>query len=387
MDDWLIPLLAFIFLSLVVLAYLFGHKAGPDSYARSKYVMEIKLKMVIAIAIPLVMVSLVFGAAYWLGDLPGLLLPTLALALVLERTRTSIRSEPSYALSAEQSPGLHGLVVEVAGKIGLKKKPEICLCRGCRARTYGWRKPKVALGIPLFDYLTVGEVKAVVAHELGHIKNGDYAIGTFFAMVLTSLQSTVSACKQAVLAGGNVLLVFLMGIVGILVWLLKGFVEIISLSFMRQGEFMADLHTAVFETEKRPTNFKRGLAKIALLGIAEAEFEKRVLAERMLAVRMIRFPISKLLEKPHVSRFYQWLRQIDFLTSDEMIEKISESKGESKRNWSSTHPLIGDRIRNLEALMSKYPAEDTQSYSNAASTDAKVLIQEAYDDAVKFLYE
>lgn len=387
MDDWLIALLAFVSLSLVILVYLFAHKSAPDSYARSNYVIVIKLKMVVAIAIPLALVSLVFGVAYWLVGLLGLLVPLLALALVLESIHASAKAEPSYILSAGQSAELHDLVAEVSEKIKLKRKPEICLCGGCQARTYGWLKPKVALGIPLFDYLTVDEVKAVVAHELGHIKDGDYAVGTFFAMVLTSLRAMGSACKQAVLAGGSVIFVILIGIAGVFVWLVRSFVEIISLLFMRQSEFMADLHAAVLETGEKPTNFKRGLAKIGLLSLAEAEFEKRILTERVLAVREGRFPISKLLEKPHLDRFYQWLHQVNFSASDEMIEKMSKSRGGSMRNLGSTHPLVGDRIRNLEAVMNRYPNENRKSYGNAiGATNAKVLIQEVYDDAVKSLY-
>lgn len=385
-DNWQFALSAVGLLSLLVLVYLFKHKAAPDSYVHSKYVVKTKLKMVVAIAIPITLVLLVFGVAYWFGGLLGLLLPTLALALILEHTRTSMRSQSLYALSAEQCPKLHDLVLEVSEKIGLKKKPEVFLCRGCQARTYGWHKPKVAMGIPLFDFLTVDEVKSVIAHELGHIRNGDYAVLSFFAVVLTSLRSMVSACKQAVLGSGNALFAILMAIAGGFIWLLKSFVEIISLLFMRQSEFMADLHASVFEVAGTPTNFKRSLAKTTLLGIAESEFEKRVLTERVLAAREGRFPIFKLLEKPHIHKFYQWLQQTNFCTSDEMIEKISAPKERSMRNWGSTHPLVGDRVRNLEILMSKYPTERKQPRANDVDKNARVLIQEAYDDAVKFLY-
>jgi len=370
----------------VILVYLFARKSVPSSYAHSRYVVGIKLKMVIAIIIPLALVSIVFGVAYWIGGLPGLFLPALALVLVLERTRASTRSEPLYALSAEQSPRLHDLVVKVSRKIGLKKRPVIRLCRGSQARTYGWLKAKIDLGICLFDFLTVGEVEAVVAHELGHVKDGDFAIGTSFAMVLTSLKSMVSACKQAVLAGGNILFALFMGIAGIIAWLLTGFVDIATLLFIRQGEFMADLHTAVLETEDKPTNFKRGLAKIALMNIAEAEFEKSVLIKRMMAVREGRFPLSKLLKKPHITSFYHWLHQVNFSISDEMIENISGSKKSSMRSWSSTHPTVRDRIHNLEVLMNKYPKTDKQSTTNLTSVNAKMLVQGVYDDAVKSLY-
>ena len=81
MDSWLIVLLAFVFVNLAVLVYLFGHKSVPDPYANSKYVAEIKLKMVVAIALPLALVLSVFGVAYWIGGLLGLLVPLAALVL------------------------------------------------------------------------------------------------------------------------------------------------------------------------------------------------------------------------------------------------------------------------------------------------------------------
>jgi len=189
------------------------------------------------------------------------------------------------------------------------------------------------------------------------------------------------------MGGGNVLLVLFMGIAGGFVWLLKGAVEIIGLLFMRQGEFMADLHTTVFETDGKPTNFKRSLAKIALLNIAEVEFEKGIFTGRVLAVREGKLPVSRLFEKPHMDMFYEWMNKVHFSVSDEMIEAISRSKGGSAGNLGSTHPLVGDRIRNLEVLMNRHPIADGQSLTPANdATNAKELIQEVYDDAVTSLY-
>lgn len=106
-DNWVLALWAFVFLNLGVLIYIFGRRSVPSSYTRSRYVIGIKLKMVIAFVVPVLLVGLVFGVAYLFGGLVGLLVPLLALVLVLEGIRAYARSESSYVLSTTQSPRLH----------------------------------------------------------------------------------------------------------------------------------------------------------------------------------------------------------------------------------------------------------------------------------------
>jgi Zn-dependent protease with chaperone function len=76
----------------------------------------------------------------------------------------------------EEAPVLFGLLDEIAESIGtprvaavaLDAEPNICFIR------VGWRfRPVIGLGLPLWTGLRPQERVALLAHELGHGKNGD----------------------------------------------------------------------------------------------------------------------------------------------------------------------------------------------------------------------
>lgn len=388
MEYWFTVALAPVLLFVLALVFVFKRTAVPDVYAGSKYVMKLKVAMAVSLVIPVVLFFLVFVFAYELGGYYGLVAPVLVMAMVLEYARSHGRPEP-YFVSVRQSPELHNLFGDVSESMEIQKNFEIALCRGCKAYTFGWLKPKVVLGIPLFDHLTVAELRSVIAHELGHVKNKDYAIGTFFTLVNISFESAFKICKHAILASGNILFIIFVGIAAVFVWLLKGFLRAAGLLFLRQREFLADIQTTLFEVEDEPTSFKRSLAKTALLNIAEREFLKQILQLRIQAVRDGKLPISGLLQTPHLNRFYEWMRYVGFSLSDDTIERVLELKPSDIgrwRSWAATHPLTTDRVHNLQALMANHPSQSNFSPTKHDDSKAISLLKEIYNDAVKFLY-
>jgi len=417
---WFEIVLTLIFIlipAIAVSVYIFKRTVAPDAYANLSYVKKLKLKMSLSIAVPVTLAWLVlvlaYGAAGYLGLIVVLVVPIFVLLRILLRMRSA---KLPYSVSVEKAPKLHNLVSEVSEKVGVEKNIEIGLVGGFTAFTYGWLKPKVALGIPLFDHLTVSELKSVVAHELGHVRNKDYAFGTFFSLVNESVETAFDWGKR--LLGFSVKIVYslvvgltsgfvgetiatiigwicdifakiFMAIVTIWLWLWKGFLKLITLLFERQREFMADLHTTHFEQENKPINFKRALGKITLLNTAENEFDKETLEKRAKAVQEGKLSASKLYQQSHLYQLYNWMKRAGFSPTDKMIDtQIIQEKPsiiERLSSWGHTHPIVGDRIRNLESLMANNPLHEKSDLTRDEAK-AKELIQDIYDDAVETLY-
>ena len=77
-------------------------------------------------------------------------------------------------LRRADAPELFDLVAEVARFLGVRPPEEIRLAFLPCCGVVAWRRSRaLLLGLPLLDVLTVGELRAVVAHELSHLAKGD----------------------------------------------------------------------------------------------------------------------------------------------------------------------------------------------------------------------
>jgi Zn-dependent protease with chaperone function len=81
-----------------------------------------------------------------------------ALARLVEEARASLLA-----------PRVHRMLLTGHLNAGMVQVP--------RLGVLGWPRNYLLLGLPLLDALTVDEVRAVVAHELGHLSNADGALG------------------------------------------------------------------------------------------------------------------------------------------------------------------------------------------------------------------
>ena len=109
-------------------------------------------------------------AARYLGVV-GIVTFVLYMAMRISRARTA-----GVALSAQQAPGLFDTVERLRGAMTAPPVHEIRLCATMNAglvqqpRFGGLAAPRnvLILGLPLFYGLTVREIEAAIAHELGH---------------------------------------------------------------------------------------------------------------------------------------------------------------------------------------------------------------------------
>ncbi|WP_328329140.1 M48 family metalloprotease [Kribbella sp. NBC_00382] len=107
----------------------------------------------------------------------GILLSVIPFGVTfLLRPRAHRLGPESHLVHREQAPRLFGLLDEIATKIGTRKVGLIELSPYPRIGfiKVGWRfTPVISIGLPLWAGLGPQERVAVLAHELGHGKNGD----------------------------------------------------------------------------------------------------------------------------------------------------------------------------------------------------------------------
>ncbi|MFC5266502.1 M48 family metalloprotease [Kribbella qitaiheensis] len=117
---------------------------------------------------------------------------------VLLRPRAHRLDPDAHLLYREQAPALFALLDEIAAAIGTK--PIAAVTVDAEPNIWfapiGWRfRPVIGIGLPLWTGLGPQERVAILAHELGHGKNGDarhgWVVGAA-AQVLDELRKTFS---------------------------------------------------------------------------------------------------------------------------------------------------------------------------------------------------
>lgn len=221
-------------------------------------------------------------------------------------------------VSEEEEPRLHETVSRLCAIAGLPK-PKIAVVNSSVPNAFATGRSRgsavVAVTTALVQRLNQGELEAVLAHELSHVKNRDMLVIT-----IASFLSTVAFFLVRSLfyygglggwggrrRGGNPLII--VWIVSLVVWLIS---YLLVRALSRYREFSADRGSAIITG--RPSNLAS-----ALLNISGA---------------LERVPS-------------QDLRQVEGMNAFFIIPAIS---GETILNLFSTHPPIEQRIGALQEM-------------------------------------
>jgi Zn-dependent protease with chaperone function len=149
------------------------HRPGWDAARVAAYLLSAVLLVLPLVALVGGVALLVFYRPLWLSIPLGAI--ALGIGLML-RPRAARLDPDTQLVHREEAPVLFGLLDEIAESIGtprvaavaLDAEPNICFIR------VGWRfRPVIGLGLPLWTGLRPQERVALLAHELGHGKNGD----------------------------------------------------------------------------------------------------------------------------------------------------------------------------------------------------------------------
>ncbi|MCF8037895.1 MAG: zinc metalloprotease HtpX [Desulfohalobiaceae bacterium] len=148
-------------------------------------------------------------------------------------------------LSPQDAPALHRIVEELAGRGGLPK-PKVYLIPQDAPNAFATGrspgKSVVAVTQGLMHLLTPEELKGVLAHEMGHIRNRDILIQSVAATLAGVIMFVSTMVKWAAIfgmggnddEGGNPLLAIILAIVAPIAAML------IQMAISRSREYLAD---------------------------------------------------------------------------------------------------------------------------------------------------
>jgi heat shock protein HtpX len=169
-------------------------------------------------------------AAYWMSD------------------RFAIRAARAQEVSDSQAPDLHNLVAELAQLYDLPK-PRVYLIPSDQPNAFATgRNPEhaaIAVTQGLMQYMPRDQVRGVLAHEFGHIKNRDILVSSIAAMIAGAIAAIGNMFLWIGLFGGdddNSPL----GAIGALATVLIAPIaaSLLQLAVSRQREYLADATAA-----------------------------------------------------------------------------------------------------------------------------------------------
>jgi heat shock protein HtpX len=154
--------------------------------------------------------ALFLGLGYLFGGVTGLIV-AFGFALLMNlwtywfSDKLALAMARAREVAPEQEPRLHRMVEEVAGMAGLPK-PKVYIVENDAPNAFATgRNPKhsvVAVTTGIMRILDEDELKAVLAHELGHIKNRDILISAIVATIASAVMFLAFMARWSLIFGG-----------------------------------------------------------------------------------------------------------------------------------------------------------------------------------------
>lgn len=172
--------------------------------------------------------------------------------------RIALAASRAQPLSQDEAPELHQVVDELAGRAELPM-PRVYLIPSGQPNAFATgRNPRhaaIAVTSGLLTQLPLEQVRAVVAHELGHVRNRDILVSSIAAMVAAAISAIANILQFSVLFGGQDdedggPLAWLGVLVAIIVAPIAAM--LLQLGVSRQREYLADASAAQLLGEGRP---------------------------------------------------------------------------------------------------------------------------------------
>lgn len=243
------------------------------------------------------------------------------------------------AKTAEECPRLYEALGEVARRVDTRPVDEVVLAPGAEISVhqkgagpfglFGDKKRVLTLGLSSLHFLTVGELKAILAHEYAHFSHSDTFYNRFIYQVSLSIQTTVNGMASS---GG--ILNFVNPVFWFLVLYHKCY-SLLSAGYSRSREFLADRMAA---TLYGADTFRAGLVKVAAEGTL---FESSIYGN-----------IAHLLQEnkafENMYTAFQEFRDKQLTAEDRegMYHKLMDEKG----SLFASHPTVQERFDAVAGL-------------------------------------
>ena len=258
---------------------------------------------------------------------------------------------------------LYEIVEELARKSGLKTMPKVMIANIPVPNAFAYGSPltgpRVAVTRPLLEILDEDELRAVLGHEIGHLKHRDVAwmlaIG-LIPMILWSVGETLmrlgfwasiftAASERESSAPA---LWFLIGLVLLAIAFL---LNIFVLAFSRYREYFADRHSVALNPNGG-IHLQRALAKIV------AYVRPSIIREAENTISLVQFK-ALFIQDPLVKLPYR-VRDVDALV--EYLKNRKLTLWDRIKELFSTHPDITKRLRMLDKFNEEFWGSGTRYY-------------------------
>ena len=251
-------------------------------------------------------------------------------------------------ISEHENPKLHEMVEELSKKSGIKK-PRLMLAQIPLPNAFAYGSPiagtRVAVTDGILKTLDIGEVEAVIGHELGHLKHRDVQVmmfvsllpAVFFYIGYSLMLSQWYGNRRNEGSSGAVIGIAFMAFS----WILNMF----TLYMSRLREYYADRHSALV-VENGPQKLSTGLAKIvqATKNMGRSKKEKQNLSA---------FKALFITDPDHAETDAIAIMTMSATGDQKLVQEIISRKLTTTDRLIeifSTHPNIIKRLKALQTL-------------------------------------
>ncbi len=193
----------------------------------------------------LIVVCGVIGSIFHLGSL-GILIGFI-IAIIMNfisyfySDKIALSAYNAQIVSEQDAPNLHQIVTELSNNAGIKK-PKIAIIRSNDPNAFATGRNQdnatVAVTTGILNLLNEEELKGVLSHELGHVKNHDILISSVAATVAGMIVTVASFGRFIMFSDeddmGSIISSILISIIGPIA------ATIIQLAISRSREYEAD---------------------------------------------------------------------------------------------------------------------------------------------------
>lgn len=273
--------------------------------------------------------------------------------------RPKARELGGTPVSRDEAPALATWIDGIASDIGAPKVDEIRLMPGLnafaaevRSGFFGHRSV-LGIGLDLMEVLDENELRAVVAHELGHLHHGD----TRTLWVYRTVQDWLAAAWSYSSDEGNLL-------AGFARWYIPNFL-VRARALCRQHEYRADTFSVTATSAQIAAN---ALLKIHTMSLLEGLLVSR--------------------ELPRSTVSYRSLGQVlvGALPNEPQLVAIGTERAlREPPHWMDTHPPLSARLQSIGARPERFEPDFTSALSLLGDVDAW-RARLAADQAVWFAF-
>ena len=260
------------------------------------------------------MTGLFLGIGLLLGGVPGMIMALvfaggMNMFAYWSSDKLALRMAGAKEVSVQEEPRLHAMVDEVAVRAGTPK-PKVYLVQSDTPNAFATgRNPQhaaVAVTTGIQRLLSDRELRAVLGHELGHVKNRD--------ILTSSIVATLA------------------GAIGMLAWM--------SLFFRGKGGYGALIGLAAFLLAP----LAAGLIQAGISRTREYQADRT-------GAELTQDPegLASALEKLHAGVAARPLEQTPMAQSTAHLYIVHPFRGGGMANLFSTHPPLEERVRRLRS--------------------------------------